>query len=320
MLNEKLLEKIKTPYQSIFDWHKRFGVQMYEMTLGSEFYNSRWANYYKDIINFSLVSPENATVEHIAYIALETISGKLSWAALQQINGKTLLSLAYIILNEKDNFKVSTEEIDEDSEWEKSVYEEKAEENYISEPELNEIVVKDFESKNIGGINVAIQCNQEQNNSENPDKYTFASPLILGFQKNEKQDTLVNLAKNDIVRISEIVLTSHGESNQMSDYKVKFKVKNLTRRKLTFNLPKGQVFENKSLEYTTQNLAVAKNYEFSLNASEEKEFSVFGYCMNRSFGSPENVPANITIYCVRDIDKWHNQDEIWDYFGNNSIN
>lgn len=167
----------------------------------------------------------------------------------------------------------------------------------------------------IGGSVVLAQTNNEKHNTDNSsNKYKFANYSQLGFEKIISLNSLVNmLILKPTLEIHNIILTSHKIDSSIGGYSVKGKFINTSSSDIQFNIPKGQIFENKNHETETQNLAIDKEYNFKLSSEEEIDFNLGAFCMNGDLPSPQNASGRITVFKISNPNKWNNQDELWQY-------
>ena len=109
------------------------------------------------------------------------------------------------------------------------------------------------------------------------------------------------------VEIKEIVL----DNGDNEGYFVSITLRNLTGKKISCKVPKGQIFENESIYEKTQNLAAREEYLY--NFSEDagyKRLAVPAYCLNHAMLPPNGKAGKITIFEVMFKD-FENQDQLW---------
>jgi hypothetical protein len=74
-------------------------------------------------------------------------------------------------------------------------------------------------------------------------------------------------------------------------------------------IPKGLVFENKTIGTTVQNVAASREYKLIIPAGSTMRVTIDVYCINRPFSPPSGQSGRITIF---KIDRpFADQDELW---------
>lgn len=166
---------------------------------------------------------------------------------------------------------------------------------------LNKIDEENLEKKNIGGIIFFLQTNIQFNDSE------IVTPELLGFERIEDDNALVNLAMNEEIEIQEVRLIN-GDGN--NNHKVFLRIKNLTDNPLVCKIPKGQVIENKDFSDISQNLAISESHD-EIYIDDVWEDTLDAYCLNQSKKVPRGQLGNIAIYQVKDK-RFSSGDELWE--------
>jgi len=75
-------------------------------------------------------------------------------------------------------------------------------------------------------------------------------------------------------------------------------------------IPKGQIFENKKVGTSVQNVAAAREYRLIIPASSRITVEIDVLCINRSFSPPSGLAGSISIYKV--AVNFSDQQELWD--------
>ena len=166
---------------------------------------------------------------------------------------------------------------------------------------LNEIAEKKLEEQNIGGIIFFLQTNIQFNSNE------IVTPELLGFERIEDDNALVNLAMSGKIEIQEIKLIN-GDGN--NNHKVFLKIKNLTDNPIICRIPKGQVIENKDFTDESQNLAISEFHD-EVYIDDIWEDTLDAYCLNQSKKVPRGQVGNMAIYQVKDK-RFSSGDELWE--------
>lgn len=165
---------------------------------------------------------------------------------------------------------------------------------------LNEIAEKKLEEKNIGGIIFFLQTNIQFNSNE------IVTPELLGFERIEDDNALVNLAMSGKIEIQEVKLINGDGYN---NHKVFLKIKNLTDNPIICRIPKGQVVENKDFSDESQNLAIS-DFHDEIYIDDMWENTLGAYCLNQSKKVPRGQLGNMAIYQVKDK-RFSSGDELW---------
>ena len=98
-------------------------------------------------------------------------------------------------------------------------------------------------------------------------------------------------------------------------WKTEISLKNNTDRGCKIKIPKGQVFENKTIGTGKQNVAASKNYEFFLPPKSTLKVEIDVFCINRRLSSPSGF-YNITQFKINK--EFENQDQLWDLMNPNN--
>ncbi len=224
----------------------------------------------------------------------------------------SLISEAEGQLNQKE--KVKKVFIRRKTLWNKETYYKKAEEKY-SNYSLHGKTLNSLQKIRVGGSVVLAQTSKEKHNTDKSKKYYhYPNYTQLGFEKITSKETLVNqLLKNNKILLKGITLNSKEKEENNSGYLVKGRIKNRSSVPIKFTIPKGQIFENKSIKNETQNLAIATTYSFEIPPLKEQELKLDAHCMNEGLSSPDGNAGKITIFKISNPEKWNDQDSLWKY-------
>lgn len=80
-------------------------------------------------------------------------------------------------------------------------------------------------------------------------------------------------------------------------------------------IPKGQVFENKKIGTSIQNVAAVREYRLIIPASSRLVVEIDVLCINRSFSPPQGQPGNVSIYKL--FDDFADQNDLWNKLASN---
>lgn len=81
-------------------------------------------------------------------------------------------------------------------------------------------------------------------------------------------------------------------------------------------IPKGQIFENKKVGTSVQNVAAAREYRLIIPASSRLVVEIDVLCINRSFSPPRGLPGSISVYKVADT--FIDQQTLWEALATSS--
>ncbi|MDR1201635.1 MAG: hypothetical protein LBL58_08415 [Tannerellaceae bacterium] len=91
-------------------------------------------------------------------------------------------------------------------------------------------------------------------------------------------------------------------------WKTEISLKNNTDRECKIKIPKGQIFENKTIGTGKQNVVALKDYEFTLLPKSTLKVEIDVLCINQRLSSPSGL-YNITQFKINK--KFENQDQLW---------
>jgi hypothetical protein len=162
------------------------------------------------------------------------------------------------------------------------------------------------EKLNVGGA-IAVAVTNWQFNG---DKWAFSTPEQLGFSKITEENSLVNCARNKLVKIKAVNLIWHrGEEDR---FEVSVEAASLSDSPVRCVIPRGQVFElkGKYLSQKVKNEWSAKHDgpQGLMRPERDKDWDIppsgdvitmKAYCFNRGLFQPDG-PGNITIYRLAD--------------------
>jgi len=172
-----------------------------------------------------------------------------------------------------------------------------------SDPDLRQIEDENLEYKNIGGMIALLRTNNQFSNRE------ILHPKFIGFKKVEKKDALVNMAKQGKISILNVRLQ---KSTDWDYYDVVLTLKNNTENGINFNIPKGQIFENKDIKNEIQNLTAINEEKCFLDGFQGDDFTIKSFCLNEKLSPPneEGTNGNVTIFEIGEK-KFRTQKELW---------
>ncbi len=91
-------------------------------------------------------------------------------------------------------------------------------------------------------------------------------------------------------------------------WKTEISLKNNSDREFKIKIPKGQIFENKTIGTGKQNVASLKDYEFILPPKSTLKVEIDVLCINQKLSSPSGL-YNITQFKINK--EFENQDHLW---------
>jgi hypothetical protein len=97
--------------------------------------------------------------------------------------------------------------------------------------------------------------------------------------------------------------------------KTEISLKNNTDRECKIKIPKGQIFENKTIGTGKQNVAAQKDYEFRLPPKSTLKVEIDVLCINQRLSMPSGF-YNITQFRINK--EFENQDQLWDLMNPNN--
>lgn len=174
-------------------------------------------------------------------------------------------------------------------------------------PEIKRILDQQLDKKNIGGLVALLQTNWQFRKKDSKDgKTLIKQPENLGFCEIIDQDSLVNLAKEGLIEVTELKLFT----DRNGKFYVRLKLENRHTHKLKCIIPKGQIFENRKVTTKTQNIVTSERYEIELDIGEVKYYDIETFCLNQTLDPPNYTDGRITIYEI--INKnYMTQDDLW---------
>lgn len=92
-------------------------------------------------------------------------------------------------------------------------------------------------------------------------------------------------------------------------WKADISLRNKTAEDVFCVIPKGQIFENKQVGTSVQNVAADRDYRLIIPASSQLIVEIDVLCINRSFSPPCGLAGSISIYKV--ADDFKDQHELW---------
>ena len=92
-------------------------------------------------------------------------------------------------------------------------------------------------------------------------------------------------------------------------WKTEISLKNNSNNDVICVVPKGQVFENKTIGSGIQNVAASREYRLIVPANSRLTVEVDVFCINRSFSPPNGIQGVITVFSIDQ--PFSNQDELW---------
>jgi hypothetical protein len=92
-------------------------------------------------------------------------------------------------------------------------------------------------------------------------------------------------------------------------YKVTLTLRNDTEDDVMCVVPKGQVFENKTVGTGRQNLAAARDYRLVIPARSRVTLELEALCLNRTMSPPSGTPGRMTIFRV--AEPFQSQQDLW---------
>lgn len=277
---------IKEKFAQIFNWLKGGEADKYIKEVGNGG-SQPFSNYWD-----KLMKSDEITVGHMIDFFEKIKNGPLNWTIRESIGNK---KVSKILEDIKDVIEVAEDKLFREDTQSKII---------IENIELKEIQDKNLENINIGGIVAFLKTSTQLSNRE------ILTPKFLGFKKVSNKNALVNLAIEGKISIIEVVLT---DDNSPEYYLVKLKIKNNTNSIIEFEIPKGQIFENKDFETTYQNLTAANKECHTIEPLNESDINIYSLCLNEKLPPPsmEGTKGNITIYEIEDK-IFITQRELWD--------
>ncbi|MDB5226580.1 MAG: hypothetical protein JWN78_773 [Bacteroidota bacterium] len=86
-------------------------------------------------------------------------------------------------------------------------------------------------------------------------------------------------------------------------------LKNNTDKEYRVTIPKGQIFENKTIGTGKQNVASLKDYKITIPAKSIIKVEIEVLCINQKLSSPTGL-YNITPFKIKN--QFEDQDQLWD--------
>lgn len=74
-------------------------------------------------------------------------------------------------------------------------------------------------------------------------------------------------------------------------------------------IPKGQIFENKKVGTSIQNVAAAREYRLIIPGDSRLTVAIEVLCINQSFSPPRGQPGSVSIFKVPD--SFSSQQDLW---------
>jgi hypothetical protein len=97
-------------------------------------------------------------------------------------------------------------------------------------------------------------------------------------------------------------------------WKTEISLRNNREEDVMCVIPKGQVFENKTIGSHIQNVVASREYRLIVPADSRITVEIDVLCINRTFSPPRGMPGNITLFR---IDKeFATQDDLWTVMSN----
>jgi hypothetical protein len=92
-------------------------------------------------------------------------------------------------------------------------------------------------------------------------------------------------------------------------YATIFQLRNLTNKEVTVAIPRGQVFENTTINSRYQNVVAAEETTITLAPNGVVPIRLAAYCLNRSMRAPIGGTGNVTPLKIRF--EFKDQEELW---------
>jgi len=92
-------------------------------------------------------------------------------------------------------------------------------------------------------------------------------------------------------------------------YKVTLTLRNDTDEDVMCFVPKGQVFENKTVGTQRQNLAAARDYRVIIPGRSRLTLELDALCTNRTMSGPNGSPGRTTVFRVAGA--FDSQEDLW---------
>lgn len=216
---DDLIHHIKQHYAMLYSWHLEVGKQLFRKKVLKRDTESFSMDTYYKLLN-SLVSPQNASLEFIAKVAKEQVSGVMEWSYNEKIHGELPLhAIAHQILQDIKELEVAHHEEEcvkqlrklnncgaefmlvptkvmipiREGQWNGETYYIYANQAYSDVPD---------EVSHIGGKIALVETNLEYNRKQ--DAYVFYNSKAMHFDEVTEETNLVILAKQGIVVIEGI--------------------------------------------------------------------------------------------------------------------
>lgn len=125
------------------------------------------------------------------------------------------------------------------------------------------------------------------------------------------ENSLVNFVLRGDIQIERVILDTLKEELKGQQFAVFIVLNNQSQEEINFNIPKGQVFENKSPEAFSQNLVASNDYKkVMISPNEKKNVQIEAYCLNINLPPPRSNIGNLTIFELRNRN-FVNQAQLW---------
>jgi hypothetical protein len=93
-------------------------------------------------------------------------------------------------------------------------------------------------------------------------------------------------------------------------WKTEISIRNNKPEDVLCVIPKGQIFENKKVGTSVQNVAAAREYRLIIPASSKIVVEIDVFCINRTFAAPKGLPGAVSIYQINL--PFGSQQQLWD--------
>lgn len=114
------------------------------------------------------------------------------------------------------------------------------------------------------------------------------------------KNSLVNFVLSGDIQIERVILDTVKEELNDQQFIVFVILTNQSEEEIEFNIPKGQVFENKFPDDFSQNLVASDDYrQVIISPNEKKNVRVEAYCLNKNLPPPTGNIGNLTIFELR---------------------
>ena len=248
LIPKKKISTLREQYSHIYNWHLQEGMEAANMVLVDE----EMTSSYFDVLA-KMKSEKEASIYQILTVSKSIQRGLLSWSANEEYGGESLLYWATQINKLSDDYGAEGVKDYRKKTGNKKAGFKEAATDFLTTHFPRLAAFRDYEmhKKNIGGLVALMETNAQFN------KELTVSPRTIGFSEIDENDaySLVNLGLQNKISIKNIRL-----GNGLNPYNISFEIENISGERQLFEIPQGQVFENKIYRCKTQNLILVMIY------------------------------------------------------------